>query len=447
MMIKPEEEETIKEVVKNTTKFDFYKVAAGTKYQTILTGVSVRPATLFLKKLFEGTKFEVTLPGSSELFRFNKPQEIAEYINSQDPKKVLSFCAKGEEAIFFQNYSFYKLNDLKDIFGSNEYKISFGELQETLQSQKVYLTPNMPLEFYKGLKKSMLEDGYDVLPVNNYKKFKDGKTKTFISNVQKNPKEFGFENEQDCENFLKLSLYQTGSMVIKTEDYRIFMDGKGKIMNRKDNQNDAIQLINACGIRDFHYHKNQEKNKEIMTNTFKTAFIASEDGMVVFPAVGMGVWRGDPDIYWRAFLDALVISGSKLKKVLITPGHQTTMDGKYQGKNGNEFEEILQEYLSYYKNDQDAITNLKKVLNLYKEQTDVVQLAHNLKIAFPNEIISLFNASDPDVTLGNHVGEYTNNCPHTNTTEENYTAMGTNGLCFEIMTKVHDDPKRIIKIE
>jgi len=83
---------------------------------------------------------------------------------------------------------------------------------------------------------------------------------------------------------------------------------------------------------------------------------------------------------------------------------------------------------------------------LFKDNSDLLQLSYNLKIQFPDETVSIFNASDPDVTLGYHVGEYTNNFPHTSTTEENYTAMGTNGLCFEHITQVHEDNNRIFSL-
>jgi hypothetical protein len=447
--IKPEMEDTIQNIIKNTPKFDYYKMAKGTKYETILTGVSKRPSTFFMNKLLEGTEFNFTLPNSGELFAFNQPKEIGEFIFSENPETIISFSANGESGYFFrsQDHKFYKLDDLSEIYGTNEYKISIGEIQETLKSQKIYLSPDLPLKFYNGFKESTLKDKMDVLPENNDFKGLKGNTKKFIELVDKNPKEYGFKSEEEYYEFKKLSLYQIGSMVIKTEDYRIFIDGEGKMMKREANQNDAIQLINACGIRDFHFHKTQYKNKEIMTNTFKTSFIAAGDGMIVFPAVGMGVWRGDPDIYWRSFLDALILSSEKVKKVFIVPGHQPTKFGKYQGCSGNEFGGILKEYFEIYKNDKELTDMLKKVVNLFDEQTDVVQLAYNLKIAFPDEVVSLFNASDPDVTLGNHVGEYTNNCPHTNTTEENYTAMGTNGICFESITNIHQHPERIIKIE
>jgi hypothetical protein len=63
-------------------------------------------------------------------------------------------------------------------------------------------------------------------------------------------------------------------------------------------------------------------------------------------------------------------------------------------------------------------------------------------------MVSIFNASDPDVTLGNHVTEYMNNRPHgAPTTEEHYSMMGTNGLCFESITDVHRHPERIIQAQ
>jgi hypothetical protein len=46
-----------------------------------------------------------------------------------------------------------------------------------------------------------------------------------------------------------------------------------------------------------------------------------------------------------------------------------------------------------------------------------------------------------------HVGEYTNNCPHrASTTEEHYTAVGSNGLCFETITGVHKDPEHVVSM-
>jgi hypothetical protein len=181
-----------------------------------------------------------------------------------------------------------------------------------------------------------------------------------------------------------------------------------------------------------------------MTENFKTDLIAAENGVAIFPAVGMGIWGGDPDLYWRAFLDA-VISQENLDVICVNPGHQMTRTGKYTGCRGEEFQTILDEYKTCYANDPKARIRLEKILNLYESQKDIVQLAHQLKLAYPEKIISLFNASDPDVSLGYHVGEYVNNWPHTITTEENYTAMGSNGLCFEGITDVHSFPNRLLQ--
>jgi len=182
-----------------------------------------------------------------------------------------------------------------------------------------------------------------------------------------------------------------------------------------------------------------------MTDTFKTAMIATGDGFLVFPAVGMGVCKGDPSVYWYAFLDAVIDCGSNVKQIFVNPGHAPTPYGRFEGCTGNEFKLILEEFLNN-KKDTKGYDNLKKVYDLFEQKTDVVQLSYNLKKSFSNDKVYLYNASDPDVTLGNHVGEYTNNCPHTSTTEENYTAMGTNGLCFETITKVFEGKDRVIQV-
>lgn len=442
--------EKIEKLISSTSIFSHYKVGSGTRYETILTGVTFRPANMFFQKLFEGTKLSTSLPGSQDLFCFNDVDAVRKYILSQDVKKTISFSAKGiQGGIASGWFGMTKVSDLSDIFGSNQYSISFEEIKGIIDSQKVYLSPTLPKKFYLSLKKALYDDEYVVLPGNDWNPIELGEFKTkncsnLIKEVTKNPLQFGFKKEKDFEDLLDLTIYQIGSMVIKTEDYKIFMDGNGKMIKRDVGENDSIQLISSCGIRAF-YKTDPRTNKAIMTNTFKTAIVSSQNGHLVFPAVGMGVWRGDPNIYWRAFLDAVVESGSSLKSVFVNPGHAPTPGGICEGCKGEEFQMILDEYLSE-KIPCDK-TNLKKIFNLYDQKTDVVQLAYNLKKEFPEEIVALYNASDPDVTLGNHVGEYTNNCPHTSTTEENYTAMGTNGLCFEQITKVLEDDQRVIEVK
>jgi hypothetical protein len=162
----------------------------------------------------------------------------------------------------------------------------------------------------------------------------------------------------------------------------------------------------------------------------------------------MGVWGGDPDLYWRAFLAAVIRGGAPFERIFVNPGHQTTRTGgPFNGYSGEEFQIILDETIRRCEASGDhlAVANLRKIVNLFDRKTDVVHLSSQLKAAYPDRIVSLFNASDPDVTLGNHVGEYVNRLGGAPTTEENYTALGTNGLCFEGITGVHADPLRVVQ--
>jgi hypothetical protein len=92
----------------------------------------------------------------------------------------------------------------------------------------------------------------------------------------------------------------------------------------------------------------------------------------------------------------LIESKNEIKLIFINPGHRPTMSGKFVGCKGNELDIILKEYFEEYK-DKNELNLLKKVINLYEENPDLLQLAHNLKIHYPDEKISIFNASDPDV--------------------------------------------------
>lgn len=459
----------VEKVVKKTPPFNFYRLmkveGALPTDEIILTGVNVRPANLFFEALFKDSPadkaIKVSQPGKGVLFRFNRPhQEVREYCLSQTG--VVEFTAQGRKGKICKydtrtgRGGIADVADLSTVFGKNTYRISFDEIKATLASQKIYTSALLPLPFYQGLKKAMAEDHVIVLPghdgtpatledlLNSGDDVKVKHIREFLNDVKTDPKKYGIQINFDI--YLRLTLYQIGSMVIKTEDYRIFIDGDGQILERNAGENDAIRLINACGIRGLHSDKTaQEYNKEIMMENFKTALTAAEKGFVLFPAVGMGVWRGDPDVYWSAFLDAVADKGDSIKQIFVNPGHAETMYGHYRGATGQELQYFVEKYLKIYAEDKKAVENLKKITNLLGLKTDLVQLAHNLKKEFPEETVSLFNASDPDVTLGYHVGEYVNNMPHTHTTEENYTAMGTNGLCFEGITGVHESEGRVIQ--
>ncbi|MBA3722880.1 MAG: hypothetical protein H0W88_10840 [Parachlamydiaceae bacterium] len=456
---------SLQEVLEKTPKFNGYKITLPEKHPckgVVLTGINIRPANLFFSALFHGTDISTTMPGSGSLFKFNVPQnkirEFLQLITERMPESVVHFSAKGFKGRAMINGS-QEVSDLGDIFGNNTYRISHSEIQEIHESQKIFITNLLSREFYNGLKVAMHADKIVVLPGNdsNPMLVSELLPKTnappqypaataFLAQVNSDPIKFGFKSRESYEQYLQMTLYQIGSMVVKIEDYRVFIDGDGKIIERKVGTKDQIRLISACGIRGLHSTKTDPKfNNSIMSETFKTALKAANDGIVVFPAVGMGVWRGDPDLYWRAFLNAIITRSDDLELIYVNPRHQPSASGKYVNFIGNEFQIILDEYKSKYIDNENISKNLDKIKNLFDSQKDVVQLARELKLAYPDKTISLFNASDPDVTLGFHVGEYVNNCPHCGTTEENLAAAGTSLLGFEHITGVHENPDRIIQ--
>jgi hypothetical protein len=437
---------TNQEVIDATPEFKNYKLGKGKQAGYSISAMSLRPANLFFRALGAPT----TMPGSGELFRFLDPEKVRNDILNAAPNAVVEFTAnqvQGYARLHDMNERIYNLGK---VYGNNIYRISYKELQDTLASQKIHLSQNLPKEFYTALKTALLADAQVVLPGNDVapvrlKDLQTPKCREFINKVSLNPEQYGL-NLVTLYGVLNSSLYQIGSMVVKTEDYRIFADGDGQIFERHPGEQDAIRLINACGIRAINHQENLV-NKRIMTTTFQAALKAAENGLVVFPAVGMGVWRGDPEIYWNAFLDAVMMSGDDLEAIFINPRHQKSINGNYLNRDGDEFAEILEQRIAnpIAGHSPKNLANLKKIVNLYDKKTDLLQLAHNLKKANPDKIVSLFNASDPDVTLGNHVTEYMNNLPHrAPTTEEHYSMLGTNGLCFESITGIHQEPERII---
>jgi hypothetical protein len=451
------EDIAFKEALEHTPKFAGYQITLPKGHfceGIVLTGINIRPSNLFFFELFKNTNITTTMPGSGKLFAFNAPYEkIRNYIKqkAEDSTAVVEFSAKDVSGHGIVDQKTLEIADLSCLYGTNTYKISFKEIKNILDSQKIYTSSLLPLPFYKGLKEAMSIDNIVILPGNDsnpviLKELQGNKAiGEFLRIVKEDPEKFGFSSMKDFEELCEMTLYQIGSMIVKSEDYRIFMDGHGKILAREPGKNDAIRLINSCGIRGLHSLKTPEKcNKRIMTENFKTDLIAAENGVAIFPAVGMGIWGGNPDLYWRAFLDA-IISQENLDVICVNPGHQMTRSGKYAGCQGEEFQTILDEYKICYANDPKVGSRLEKILNLHESKKDIVQLAHQLKLAYPEKIVSLFNASDPDVSLGYHVGEYVNNWPHTITTEENYTAMGSNGLCFEGITDVHSFPNRLLQ--
>jgi len=418
----------IEAVIGQTPAFNGYRIGRSTPYEGItLTTPTIRPANLLLHAIFGNGC--TTLPGSGELFRFTRPHKgLRDQINNTPPEQVVEVSARGVPGKIGE----VDVPDLASLYGEKTFKISYKELQGTLASRRVYCAPSLPMLFYQGLKAAMQQDQIVILPGNDQTPCKTGDFPTpacqaFLKQVRLNPTKWGFHSADDCEKMFTLSLYQLGSFVVKTEDFRILLDQNGKLREREPGQPDAIRLINLCGIRGLSQTPG-DINRQIMKETFQTGLQAAGDGFFILPAVGMGIWGGDPDLYWRALLDAVVDCQAPIEKIFINPGHQQTQRGSYRGCNGNEFNHIFGEYLDRYKNDPASYAKLQNIINLHAKSTDIVHLAQHLKAAYPNKSVSLVNASDPDVTLGNHVGQYVNNLNHPYTTEENLSALGTNPL-------------------
>ncbi len=429
------------EILQKTPAFKNYAIqlAPESPYQgAVLGSGNLRPANFFFSKLFEGSGITTTLPRSRRLFAFEQDQAtVRNYIASQNPNRVVNVTARGFAGdVRLPNGSTFCCN-FTDIYGDKTYQISLGEIQQTLESQKIFTAPELPLLFYRGLKLAMQLDGIVTLPVTKLKDAPSPNVQRFLQQVEMHAQHYGFSSLEQFHWLKERTFYQVGALVVKTENYRTFVDADMKIKERGVGENDAINLINACGIRPSASPSDLDSNAKIIKEMFTTVLASAGSGDLVVPAIGMGVWGGDPDVYWRSFLEAVALRGSSLSRIFVNPCHQSTQSAVFTGAKGEEFQRLLNEYIRTCQ-DPGAIENLRKIVNLYDTRQDVVQLAVNLKKnSPPNHKVSLINASDPDVTLGYHVGEYVNN-PHIgHTTEENYTAMGTNGLCFEGITNVH----------
>ena len=430
----------LQEAIKSTPKFDQYRVSPLAR----VTDLTVRPANLF----FGALGLPTTMPGSGTLFKFlQKPEKVRTAISSHQKTDTIQITAKGKRCFLGRSQV-----NLDDHFGEGIYHLSYGEIQRMMDSQRIYVSPLLPKAFYLGFKQAMDQDQMVILPAVTLKvqsnDVKYPHIQAFLKRVQVKPADFGFVDDGTMLSFEELSeltLYQIGSMIVKTEDYHCFVGDGYQIADRQVGDQDQLRLVNACGIRGFHQshripgNAHHEIDRRIMKETFKATFESIGDGgYFVVPALGLGVWGGDPDVYWGAFLDAVVESKVNLEQILVNPRHQ-----KVDQYHGQEFGFMLEQY----KKDRPENQNLEKVFDLYHLEKDVVLLAKHIKANFPDAVVGLLNASDPDVTLANHTCEYVNNLSHPSTTEENYSAIGSNGLNFENHTQVRQHDKRVIAIQ
>lgn len=399
--------EGLRQIINDAPDFNEYMITLPNRTQSSLLLRKVRPANLFFKAI----GVPVTMPNRSgdPLFAIsNNHTAIRRYLESRVHETV-DITASGK---------------LARVYGDRHYRISFQEVVDTLNSQEICLSPLVPLDFYRGLKAAMLQDGMVEVPKTKLRDYRTGSTGAFLQQHRDN-------------SILNYTFYELGTQIVKIEDYRIFVDERVQLLERGAGANDALRLINMCGIRpndDEPIPLTSSGSHNLMSNAFRTALAAANNGIIIFPAVGIEGRDGDPELYWKAFFYALVSSpemNDALEYVCVNPGLEEST---------RKFLELLAFYKTRYQGDQDKLAKLNKVIYLPKQ--DILQLAHRLKLAYSDKTISVVNASDPDVTLGNHVGEYVNTRIEMFTTEENFTAMGTNGLCFETLTNIHTDRSR-----
>jgi hypothetical protein len=442
--------EGVQNALLSTPPFQGYTFEGST---ATLSSLSERPANLFYDAV---TSTPHTKPNSGELFRFKNLSAVWRSIYRYTfDSSVLSFSAVGKKVRQFDAPSKGGNCDLEEFLGNATCRFSGKEIKEIVGSQKVYLSSLIPKTFYLYLKRALKKDELTILPGSDHSplllKEVDAKKHpylaSFLKKVENHPSGYGFEENGTMLTFnelKELSLYQVGAMVLKAETYYTLVENGYKLKGRQVGDRDALRLISASAIRGFRTTHTIPGNKEhqidskIMKHTFANVLrAAGKEAFLVMPAIGMGVWGGDPNLYWRAFLDAVVESEVELEGIFVNPGHQKTPIGSYKGCSGEEFSSILNQYLRRHPRNY----NLNKILNLYHRKSDLLLFANNLKKEFPDKTVAIVNASDPDVTLADHVGEYVNNPCHPPTTEENFTAAGTNGLGFEEITGVLNDPK------
>jgi len=422
-------------VIKDTPQFGSYKIAGK---GITAREISLRPPTLFFDAAFG--KAATIRPGVEAFFRFEDIENVRRTIE-ENSERVIEVTAKGKQAQIGQSTI-----NLEDYLGCELYRISLGEIKEMLASQRVYVSALLPKHFYLDLRAALDADQVKSLPrevlmseLLNSTNFPN--VGALLKKVSNDPAQYGFGQGKHLpfQTVMCLKLDQVASMVVKSDDYRSFVGEGYSIEKREVGTKDAFKVISLSGIRDFHKagqiqgNEDHQIDHQILKESWKSAIQATgESGYLVTPAVGLGVWGGDPNIYWRAFLDALVETEVNFAKILINPGHQSVrLDGREVS--GQEFGEMLAQYISQNPKNK----NLKKVDNLFYQKTDLFLLAKNLQKAKPKTTVALINASDPDCTLGDCVGEYVNNLRGGSTTEENYAALGT-FFAFEQLTGVRE---------
>lgn len=460
--------EGIEEALNATPKFKFYQVTPHTPVpgipQFTITSVTRRPVNF----LFRALGIKANNPGSrgGSTIRFRESfEKVREKILGSDDQEVVDVKALSNEKINVfrdRSDSHPQQVDEREIFGDKVFQIRRGELKDLVNSQQIFLSPTLPREFYLGVQEALKKDNMLELPYNRDQGDREPiyfsdllkpevaipypNLKAFVASVFDDNAQYGFD-EDSFESFRHLTLYEIGAMSVRRQDVKLMVDENLQIRERAPDANDSIRLLDISGIRSFSYSQTtHEVHKDIMTNTFKTALQAACGGFLVMPAIGMGVWRGHPEVYWNALFTAVAESEMDFDRIFINPGHQRTYGGQYDGASGGEFAGMLSAFMENSNEVQKA--KLSKIFNLYDPVNgkDILQLAHQLKVKFPDKTVSIANASDPDDTIGRLTGQYAFNMCHPHTTEENYANLTTSALCFKDITEVNNHEDRVISV-
>lgn len=452
------------EGIRETPKFNFYTLIPADQkvMQSRITSWDTRPVHLLFRAL--GIKFS-TVPADVSTFIWYGFEQAKSQLEKLDG--ILSVQANKDDWVIgwirLENNAFTtEYSKETQVYGDRVFEIHADEVRQIVESQRIFLSPLIPKKFFMEFEKALFEDSqtnrvYPWIPrLGNSPislNFDDliGETNIYYAQlnalgkqVDQNPGEYGFNPEQ-YEIFKGLSLYQIGSMVVRRQDAILLVNERYQLRERKAGDNDVFRMIDISGIRDFHStHTDRSLLREIMKNAFKTGLAAAEEGVIIFPAIGLGVWQGDPELYWGALLDAIIESPVIFKAIMINPAHQKLI--RFQNKAGEEFETMLGAKLVSEELTDEQKEKLSKVKNLFKRQTDILLLAHELKRRFPNTQISIVNASDPDVVLGGITGEYAFHRNHPHTTEENFANVTTNALCFKQLTGAAENEAKVISV-
>ena len=409
-------------------KFQLPEIEAKETFTITVTETKVRPANLLLDGLFgAGSTTEVGIG----LFGFRDPNFSILALQSRrsSEKLELSYIDKEEaRKVAFYNQSRttrYTGTLSEQPYGDETYQISVQEAKDLMDSAEIYTSPLLPAQFYLKLKELMA--GMVELPRTRDEFFTE-EIKNLFRLAYEEPQIFGFTDKEKVEALSNLHHYQIGSMVIHICDYKLMVASNNQLKARNVGENDNLKMVSLCGIRPdgkklipADPRNNRTTNQAIMKETFKALFLAInekekhslEPATLLLPAIGLGVWGGvgDAEIYWGAFFEALTELGedkiSNIDSIIVNPSGTVSDSIVVFTMQLTSVNEALQSKIK---------TNI---------EVDILHFADKAKSQNPEKNYYVVNASDPDVTLGGHVGEYVNNWPHTTTTEENFAACGT----------------------